>query len=210
MGPTGNLQGSVKCYCINTGRVLKRHSFTPTPMPDRVIKQVNTIGEQEGQGPTFRFLNRRKVAYEWTDKVPKDDDDFQGLLENEEEAAPYPDIRAELPGVKLEAEEREFRMILDRPESDFWDMAAAALHNAGIDENKAIQAGRARALAPTHAARRGAVLTKDDEDELVYKITFDIPDKGLCQLPLGEDRNNTSTPVIALNDDKTHDNIQDV
>jgi hypothetical protein len=37
MEPTGNLQGSVKFYCINTGRVLKRRSFTPMPMPDRVI-----------------------------------------------------------------------------------------------------------------------------------------------------------------------------
>ena len=35
LGPTGNLQGSVKFYCLTTGRVLKRRSFTPMPMPDR-------------------------------------------------------------------------------------------------------------------------------------------------------------------------------
>ena len=133
LGPTGNLQGSVKFYCINTGQVLKRRSFTPMPMPDRVIKQVNKIGEREGQGRTFCFLNRKKQAYEWTDEVPKDDDDFQGLLEDEVEAAPYPDISAELPGVELDKEEREFQTILDKPELDFRDMAAAALHNAGID-----------------------------------------------------------------------------
>jgi hypothetical protein len=46
-----------------------------------VIKQVNKIGEQEGQGQKFHFLNRQKQAYEWTDAVPKDNDDFQGLLE---------------------------------------------------------------------------------------------------------------------------------
>ena len=72
LGPTGNLQGSVKFYCLTTGRVLKRRSFTPMPMPDRVIKRVNTIGEREGQGRTFRFLNRRKEPYEWTDSVPDD------------------------------------------------------------------------------------------------------------------------------------------
>ena len=92
LGPTGNLQGSVKFYCINTGRVLKRRSFTPMPMPDRVINQVNKIGEREGQGRTFRFLNRQKQAYEWTDEVPEEDDDFQVLLEDGVEAAPYPDI----------------------------------------------------------------------------------------------------------------------
>jgi hypothetical protein len=141
LGPTGNLQGSVKFYCIYTGRVLKRRSFTP--MPNRVIKRVNQIGEREGQGRTFRFLNRQKQAYEWTDEVPEDDNDFQGLLEDEIEAAPYPDISAELPGVELDKEEREFQSILDEPEPDFRDMAAAALHNAGIDGDKTIRAGRA-------------------------------------------------------------------
>jgi len=45
LGPTGNLQGSMKFYCINTGRVLKCRSFTPMPMPNRVIKRVNMNGE---------------------------------------------------------------------------------------------------------------------------------------------------------------------
>ena len=123
------------------------------PMPDRVIKQVNTIREREGQGRTFCFLNQRTEAYKWTHKVPTDDNVFQGLLEDKEEAAPYPDISAELSGVELEAEEREFQTILDEPKTDFWDMAAAALHNAGIDDIKAIQAGQARALATAYVAQ---------------------------------------------------------
>ncbi len=153
LGPTGNLQGSVKFYCINTGRVLKCRSFTPMPMPNRVIKRVNKIGEREGQGRTFCFLNRQKQAYEWTDEVPEDDDDFQGLLEDEVEGAPYPDISAELPGVELDEEEREFQMILDEPEPDFRDMATAALHNAGIDGGTTIRAGRARALTAARAVQ---------------------------------------------------------
>ncbi len=32
-GPTGNLQGSVKFYCLKTGQILKHRSFTPLPMP---------------------------------------------------------------------------------------------------------------------------------------------------------------------------------
>ncbi len=72
-------------------------------MPDRVIKRVNAIGEREGQGRTFRFLNRCNEPYEWTDSVPEDDPEFQGLLDDEEEAA-YPEISAELPGVELEEE----------------------------------------------------------------------------------------------------------
>ena len=67
------------------------------PMPDRIIKRVNSIGSREKQGCTFRF------TYEWTDSVPEDDPDFQGLLEDDE--APFPDISTELPGVPLEEEE---------------------------------------------------------------------------------------------------------
>ena len=101
-------------------------------MPDRVIKQVDTIGEREGQGRAFRFLNRRKEPYEWTDCVPEDDPEFQGLLENDDKAL-YPDISAELPGVVLEIEERDFTPVMDQPEEDFRDLAGAALHNAGIN-----------------------------------------------------------------------------
>jgi hypothetical protein len=59
LGPMGNLQGSVKFYSLYTGRALKRHSFTPIPMPDRIIAKVNNIGAKEKQGRTFRFLNKQ-------------------------------------------------------------------------------------------------------------------------------------------------------
>jgi hypothetical protein len=34
------------------------------PMPYRVIKRVNAIGERKGQGRTFRFFDCRKEPYE--------------------------------------------------------------------------------------------------------------------------------------------------
>ena len=71
-------------------------------MPDSVIKRVNTIGQRERQGRDFRFLNRQKEPYEWTDTVPEDDPEFQGLLEEE---APFPELSAQLPGVPLECDE---------------------------------------------------------------------------------------------------------
>ncbi len=64
LGPTGNLQGTMKFYCLNTELVLKRRSFTPlVPMLDR-IKWVSNIGAKDKQGCTFRFLNRKKEPYE--------------------------------------------------------------------------------------------------------------------------------------------------
>ena len=50
LGPNINLQGSVKFYCLNTGRVLKRRAFTEIPMPTAVIAKVDKIGKKENQG----------------------------------------------------------------------------------------------------------------------------------------------------------------
>ena len=80
LGPTGNLQGSVKFYCLNTGRVLKRRDFTEIPMPTAVISKVNKIGKKENQGIEFRFLKRNKEPFDWTYEVPDNYGEFQGLL----------------------------------------------------------------------------------------------------------------------------------
>ena len=63
-GPTVNLQGSVKFFCLTTGRILKQRLFTALPMLDRVIKRVNAIGLQKKQGHAFHFTNRSKEPYE--------------------------------------------------------------------------------------------------------------------------------------------------
>ena len=83
------------------------------PMPDSVIQRVNMIREREKQGRMFRFLNRRGEPYEGTDEVPEDDPDFQGLLDENEDTAVYPDVSAKLPGVELESEERDFQPVTD-------------------------------------------------------------------------------------------------
>jgi hypothetical protein len=172
MGPTGNLQGTVKFFCLTTGRILKWRSFTPYPTPDKVIKRVNAIGLREKQGRTFRFLNRRQEPYEWTDTIPEDDPEFQGLLEDKEEAA-YPNISAELPGVELESEEVNYAAVTDEPVPDFEQLAATTLNNAGINPQDSLCAARVA------AGRTGPTLVEAEDDEIVYEITFDLQDAGL-------------------------------
>ncbi len=101
------------------------------PMPARIIWRVNIIGEREGQGRAFRFLNRNREAYSWMNDVPEDDPDFQGLLEEE---VPFPDVSAEPPGVILEAEEPvgQTNAVEDKPKPDFTEQADAALENENI------------------------------------------------------------------------------
>jgi hypothetical protein len=61
----------------------------PMPMPTRIIKQVDTIWARKKQGREFCFVNRIKEPYKWTNEVLEDDLDFQGLLEDKEEAGVY-------------------------------------------------------------------------------------------------------------------------
>jgi hypothetical protein len=174
------------------------------PMPARVIRRINAIGAREKQGRKFRFLNRRNEPYEWTDEVPEDDPEFQGLLDENEDTAVYPDISAELPGVELEVDEQDFQTVTADPEPEFQELAGAALHNAGIDAAGAIRQARANDLSQA----QGPALVEADEDELVYEITFDVPDAGLLPAaddpgePLGDDMNDTLVVAVPGADDE--------
>ena len=144
-------------------------------MPDKVIDKVNRIGKSERQGREFCFLNRSKEPYSWTDLVPEDDPEFQGLLEEE---APFPELSAQLPGVPLECDKDDevFEVVTDKPEPDFDNLAAAALDNAGIDTGDRLGAARAAAGA---AAPNGPCIVEAEPDKIMYDITFDLPDAGL-------------------------------
>ena len=146
-------------------------------MHDQIIKCVNAIGEQEGQDPKFRFTNCRQELYKWTNEVPEDDLEFQGLLNNDKEMAVYPDISVELPGVELEEDAHKHQTVIDEPEADFCDPTNAALHNAGINADNAVQA--AQAWVAAEVDWHGPALAEADEDKIVYKLIFDLPDAGL-------------------------------
>ena len=101
--------------------------------------------------------------------------------------------------MELETEEQDYAPVLDEPETDFRELAEAALHNAGINANDWIQTARVAAARVTADGNKPAV-GETDEDEIVYKITFDLPDTGLPvpapALPLGDNRNHTITAPV--------------
>ena len=175
LGPTGNLQGSVKFYCLNTGRVLKRRAFTNIPMPTAFISKVDNIGKKESQGKEFRFLNRNREPFDWTDEIHDDDEEFQGLLGEE---APFSDISSELPGVILEDELVDPTTALEEePETAFGAKSVAALYNANIQADKQICAAQTQvATVP---------IVEAQPDEIMYEVELgaDEPDKGLHAPP---------------------------
>ncbi|KAL7504014.1 hypothetical protein ACHAXN_002241 [Cyclotella atomus] len=68
LGPTGNVQGSVKCYNLETKNVLKRRTFKVLPMPDKVIRRIIKLGKRAKQTRTkqrIQFLNRNKEKFDW-------------------------------------------------------------------------------------------------------------------------------------------------
>jgi hypothetical protein len=45
LGPTGNIQGSLKCFNIDTGKIIKCQTITLLPMPDQIVKKVRKWGK---------------------------------------------------------------------------------------------------------------------------------------------------------------------
>jgi hypothetical protein len=133
--------------------------------------------------------------------MPKDDPEFQGLLEEE---ALFLDISAEIPGVPLEEEEEEYQVVTDEPKPGFEELAAAVLNNAGINTEACVRNARAATYAAEAAAAAavcpdGPCVVKAFEDKIVYDITFDLPDAGL--MPPRDDHKPEELAVAA--DDHT-------
>jgi hypothetical protein len=115
------------------------------------------------------------------DEVHEDNQEFQGLLEAEEqEAAAYTDISAKLLGVELASEQDNYGAITEEPEADVHNLAAAALDNAGINTVAQLCTARdladAAGVAPHNSTE---TVVEAYKDKIVYKITFDLPNAGL-------------------------------
>ena len=96
LGTTGNIQGSVFFFCLQTGQVIKRRSFTELPMQDSTIKQVEKKAEKDKvkEGLTFRDQNKMPFTF--------DDDVDTSMTVTPLIPTPYWEMPAEFPGVNLE------------------------------------------------------------------------------------------------------------
>jgi hypothetical protein len=89
--------------------------------------------------------------------------------------APYLDIPAKLPGVELEDDIDDHQVVTDKLESNFAKLAAAALENVGINPQDRL----CSVHEVTNAPDQGPAIIKANQDKIMYKITFDLPDAGL-------------------------------
>ena len=132
LGPSGNLRGSQKVFCLNTGQGLKRRTIHEFPMPDRTVERMNQSGirfKRETYGRKLQFLNRSKDKYDW------DNDEFEedeGLVEDT--PLTRAEIKAEIPRIEMENEQMH---ITESPVQDqditTGQQAEAAAENAQIE-----------------------------------------------------------------------------
>ena len=97
MGPTGNLQGSVKFMHVTTGNKIVQCSYTRLPMPDLIIKSIEKLAERDKANNRINFQNQYREHFDW------DNEEYNtNLIEQEHKTAPYPDVTADLTGIELD------------------------------------------------------------------------------------------------------------
>ena len=69
--PTGNIQGSIFVFELNTGCILKIRNVTALPMPYRIINKFDSWGrraQKVNSTADLKFLNRTKYKYNWDNR----------------------------------------------------------------------------------------------------------------------------------------------
>jgi hypothetical protein len=126
--PTGNMQGSYKFMSLSTGKKIVRRKFTEMPMTESVMNQIDKWAKKDLTQNGLTFLNRKGMEYEFND------DDDQATLVVRPEAAPFPDIPAEAPGILTEHEEiHGASPIQDEPAQSDEERAKLAAENSGME-----------------------------------------------------------------------------
>lgn len=135
MGPTGNIQGSYKFYCLRTKKKLTRRKWDELPMPTSIIRRVDRHAKRDKALAKLAFSDRNNRPYEDI-RNEEYDEEPEGLVEPE--TSPFPDIPSELPGIEL-AEHAEHTPAVTLPDeqAEVALQARLAAENAGLDREMA-------------------------------------------------------------------------
>ena len=130
LGPSGNLQGSLKCFDLLTGKVLTRRTMKGLPLSDRVLARVNRWGKMtctQQYENRLEFLDRNEKRFNW------DNDELietEGLIESE--PGPHPGLPNEIPGVGVDGDNNaQSTVVTPEPTQDI--INRAALTRATVD-----------------------------------------------------------------------------
>ncbi len=88
--------------------------------------------------------------------------------------------------------------VVEDDKSNFRNLAAIALDNAGINLQECLWAAQAAAAAAAMPQTGGPAIINAKEDKIIYELTFDLPDVGLQHNGEGID----GAVVIPMDTDK--------
>jgi len=95
---SGNIQGSVHCFSLETKRVVVRDSWTVLPMPDIVISMLNRLAEEDKledrvtRDPEFRIRNQVIRLDADHDEDPNLETNGTPQLDEDQHVAPVGDL----------------------------------------------------------------------------------------------------------------------
>ena len=160
LGPAGNLQGSVKCFSLLTGKLLIRRTVKTLPIPDRILKLINKWGRSSRSkqfGNTLEFRDRNKAKYDWDNEEIEE----QANLVEPANTGAHPGILAEIPGVELETDHEDGTTAIEAvPKPDLATRAAAARANANLAQSPGVPV---RKIAGVIKAKKTAVIVIEDD-----------------------------------------------
>ncbi|KAL7476268.1 hypothetical protein ACHAW6_002142 [Cyclotella cf. meneghiniana] len=64
MGPTGNIKGSYKIYCLKTKKKLTWRRWDELPMPRSIIRKVDRQAKRDRAASRLAFADRNNILYE--------------------------------------------------------------------------------------------------------------------------------------------------
>ena len=102
LGPSGNIQGYINWFDLDTGRVVVRRIFKKCIWTERLLRKANTRGKKDkktilkGQ---IKFLNRKGKKFDW------DNDNLTEIkTADREPKLVQPNFIAEIPGIEVESD----------------------------------------------------------------------------------------------------------
>eukprot|EP00804_Cyclotella_cryptica_P019093 CCRYP_021211-RA/>CCRYP_021211-RA protein AED:0.16 eAED:0.16 QI:0/0/0/0.66/1/1/3/0/1057 len=171
MGPTGNIQGSYKFYCLKTKKKLTRRRWDELPMPRSIIRKVDRHAKNDKAASRLTFTDRNNRTFQDI-RNEEYDDEPEGLVE--QEPSPFPDIPSEMPGIELtEHAESTTAIPIPDEQAETAIQARIAAENAGLayQEAPAIEVDDGSSVLEAEISDQGAddgvegELLDQDEDE---------------------------------------------
>jgi len=137
--PSGNIQGSLKCFDLETGKVVISRRVVQLPFPNIMLKKTNAWGKKsKGQimKDLIQFLNRMGERFDWeNDKV----NTLQVVRSEPEKVQRDHVVPAEIPGIEIgdgyvAVQGPAVELETDKEPMDIRRLALAARVTAGLGE----------------------------------------------------------------------------